>query len=332
MRPFPKITLFPKNKYLLGVELVLLSALCAWTVQPFVAPGPPPEAQADAARLEADVRALSTTFHPRSFDSYKLDLAADYIREELKKTGLRVEEQPVTVDGRTYRNVIAHAGPAAGPVTVIGAHYDSFDDTPGADDNASGVAGVLELARLLGKQPPTRAIDLVAFTLEEPPYFSSDKMGSAWHARMLKETNRPVALMMSLEMIGFFSDDFLSQEYLGIGLQFLYPNTGNFVAVVGNNESWRETRQVKRALLGVPGLNTRSITVTPKLPGVDFSDHRNYWAHGYPAVMVTDTAFLRNKQYHKQGDTAEKLDYVRMARVVSGVFSFARQPADDELG
>ncbi len=214
---------------------------------------------------------------------------------------------------------------------VIGAHYDSHGDasgvqvtgdshTPGADDNASGVAGLLELARLLGKQPPPRAVELVAYTLEEPPHFRTTHMGSAWHARALKAANREVSLMLSLEMIGYFTDAPGSQRYpLGL-MKLVYPDRGNFIALIGRFGDFGAMRKAKSLMAGATGsLPVYSMNATPAIQGIDFSDHLNYWKQGYPALMVTDTSFMRSEHYHGAGDTFDKLDYRRMARVVNGV-------------
>lgn len=326
MLQIPRISFLPKNKWRFAVELALVAGFLAWVTQPFVVPVAPVQVQADPARLERDVRKLSVEFHPRSADSFNLGKVANYISAELKAAGGEVEDQPFEVGGQTYRNVVARFGPKEGPVTVIGAHYDSYLDTHGADDNASGVAGLLELARLFKVNPPKGPVELVAFTLEEPPYFATDDMGSARHAKALLASGRPVRLMISLEMIGFFAEESGSQDYPAPGLSLLYPSTGNYAAVVGRFGDWQEARQLKAALLGVPALEVRSMNFFRQFNGLDFSDHRNYWAEGFPALMLTDTAFLRNKNYHKVADVAERLNYAKMAQVVAGVHAFTQQP------
>jgi Zn-dependent M28 family amino/carboxypeptidase len=220
---------------------------------------------------------------------------------------------------------------------VIGAHYDSHGDaiggskhprghtpethTPGADDNASGVAGLLELARLLGRSAQSRTIELVAYTLEEPPHFRTEHMGSAWHARSLRAANRDVELMLSLEMIGYFSDEPGSQGYPFPAMSHLYSDRGNFIAIVGKMSDFGATRRVKALMAGATSLPVHSINAPPLLQGVDFSDHLSYWLEGFPALMVTDTSFMRNHHYHQASDTYEKLDYRRMAMVVQGVYA-----------
>jgi Zn-dependent M28 family amino/carboxypeptidase len=326
----------------LSIALALVAtALFAayWLLtQPFVSPRPSRPAPVDVKRLEVHVRMLSQALYPRSFDqTKKLNAAADYVKSELVASGARVEEQVFQVQEASYRNIIARFGADHGPLLVIGAHYDSYGDavaggrfakgydlqthTPGADDNASGVAGLLELARLLAQAPPKGAVELVAFTLEEPPHFRSDDMGSARHARRLRESGRPVQLMISLEMIGYFDLRAGSQAYPAPGLRWLYPDRGDFIAVVGRFGDWAAARRVKAAMLGASDLPVRSINTFAAMPGIDFSDHASYWHEGYRALMITDTAFFRNPNYHGAGDTAERLDYVRMAKVVQGVFA-----------
>jgi Zn-dependent M28 family amino/carboxypeptidase len=332
----------------LSLLLVLLAALLfgLWFVlaQPFVTPIVSKPPAVDAQRLEAHVRMLSQTLYPRSFDHPdKLEAAAEYIRAELLKAGAQPEDQPVRADEAMYRNVVARFGPKDGPLIVIGAHYDSHGfaaegakypkgfhlhtHTPGADDNASGVAGLLELARLLALSPPPVAVELVAYTLEEPPHFRTDAMGSLWHARRLREQGTALRMMIALEMIGYFSDEPGSQTYPLPGLDWLYPTRGNFVAIIGRVNDVSATRSLKAAMRGATDLPVHSMNSLALIPGVDFSDHRSYWAQGYSAVMVTDTAFYRNPHYHRGTDTAERLDYVRMSKVVQGVFALTQSDA-----
>jgi hypothetical protein len=309
----------------------LLALLWVPTTQPFVASTPTVTQVVDPAALERHVRALSETFHPRSFDRKdKLDAAADYIAGEFARIGFAVEFQPFQVDGEIFRNVVVRipdrAGSLAGERFVVGAHYDSHGDgegedshTPGADDNASGVAGLIELARLLKLRPLGRPVDLVAFCLEEPPNFDTPDMGSAHHATALREAGARVRLMLSIEMIGYFNDAEGSQAYPFAPLKLFYPNRGDFIAVVGRYRDWQDTRILKGAMRGTGNIAVESINAPLFVPGIDLSDHLNYWKAGFPALMITDTAFYRNDQYHRRGDTADRLDFVRMAKVVSAL-------------
>lgn len=302
--------------------LTVLAGCCALT-QPGVRarkPSPVPR-RADPVRLEADVLKLAVTFAPRHFARDELDRAADWIRAELEAAGGRVVEQPYEAEGHRYRNLIASFGPEDGERVIVGAHYDVCDELPGADDNASGVAGLLELARLLGATKNlARRVDLVAYTLEEPPFFRTEYMGSWVHAASLKKDGVKVRAQVTLEMIGFFSDAPNSQEFPVPALRYLYPTTGNSIAIIGKMGAGRLTRRIKGAMKGASDLPVLSMNGPASVPGVDFSDHRSYWAHGYPAVMITDTAFYRNANYHTAGDTPDTLNYERMGDVVDGVF------------
>ncbi|HZG51707.1 MAG TPA: M28 family peptidase, partial [Pyrinomonadaceae bacterium] len=192
---------------------------------------------------------------------------------------------------------------------------------PGADDNASGVAGLIELAYLLGGTPPAVRVELVAFALEEPPYFRSPFMGSAVHAASLRAQGFAVRAMLSLEMIGYFSDQPDSQHYPVSFLKAFYPSQANFIAVVGKMDQGRTVRRIKKAMAEASPLPVYSINAPRSIPGVDFSDHLNYWNEGYDALMITDTAFYRNPHYHTSADTPDTLDYRRMASVVQGVYA-----------
>jgi hypothetical protein len=302
----------------------LAGMLAACVTQPWVSPDPSPTADVRPEALRRHVRTLSVDHFPRSIDDPEaLRAAGDYVLAELRAAGATPEVQAFDVEGVTHRNFIARFGPREGPVLVIGAHYDSCGQTPGADDNASGVAGLLELARLLALNPPAQPVELVAFTLEEPPYFRTEHMGSFQHARALSGSGREVRLMMSLEMIGFFRDTPGSQHYPMPGLGLLYPDTGNFITVVGAYENFGDMRRIKSLFLGASDLPVETINAPRGVQGVDFSDHASYWHFGMPAVMVTDTAFLRNPNYHEAGDTADTLDYDRMAKVVRAVHAVA---------
>ncbi len=217
--------------------------------------------------------------------------------------------------------MLAQFGPDTKERIVVGAHYDAAGPYPGADDNASGVAGLIELAHLLGKATLPLRVELVAFTLEEPPHFATFQMGSAVHAASLKKQGVSVRLMVSLEMIGYFSDASGSQGFPTPALKPFYPSAGNFITIVGKPSEGALVRRVKKAMQAASPLPVYSINAPQTVPGIDFSDHRNYWQAGYPAVMLTDTAFYRNKNYHTEQDTPETLDYRRMALVVEGIYA-----------
>jgi hypothetical protein len=309
---------------MLGGMLLLLTLW--WAIaRPVLRPPPVAVPKIDKERVRRDVRMFSETFHPRS-DQFpeNLDRAAAYVRSEFLAAGGRVAEQEFEWGGDNYRNVIASFGPEEGPRVVVGAHYDAVSDTPGADDNASGVAGLLELGRMLMKEPPQGRVDLVAFTFEEPPHFRTDEMGSAHHAASLKSARVQLRGMICLEMIGYFSQAQGSQGYPLSLLKLVYPDRGDFIAVVGNTAQSGLTRKVKSAMMSASDLPVYSLNAPSFVPGIDFSDHLSYWAHGYPAVMVTDTAFYRNRAYHDVDDTWDRLDYESLGKVVQGVFAAVR--------
>jgi hypothetical protein len=274
----------------------------------------------DPAELRRHVEALAGRFLPRDHaHPANLDAAAAYLASAFRAAGASVQEQPYEVAGRRYRNVIASFGPDTPERIVVGAHYDAAEGTPGADDDASGVAGLLAAARLLARDPPPLRVELAAYTLEEPPYFRTASMGSAVHARSLRARGAAVRLMIAVEMIGTFSDDPGTQRYPTPIKRAIYPTKANFIAVVGRIGEAGAVREVAGALHHAGAVPVETIASPASLPGVDFSDHLNFWAEGWPAVMVTDTAFLRNPHYHGPGDVPERLDYGRMAEVVRGV-------------
>jgi len=306
------------------VLVMLLIAAWAWVTQPLL-----PIARVDRtvapepARLEGHVRMLAETFFPRDERHPEmLDRAAAYIREEFERAGARATDQAYDLDGKTYRNVIAMFGPETKERIVVGAHYDSVaEGVPAADDNASGVAGLIALAYLLGRASLPMQVELVAYTLEEGQHFRTHRMGSAVHARALKQQGVKVRGMIALEMLGYFSLAPDSQRYPNPLLSLFYPSRGNFIAVVGKLDQPLITRTIKQAMRGASPLPVYSINAPRSVPGIDFSDHRNYWEAGYDAVMITDTAFYRNPNYHTSRDKPATLDYGRMAMVVEGAYA-----------
>ncbi len=316
-----------KMAFLVVLSLVILLNLMIWfwVTQPvFILKSNNQSLLVDEEKLKLHVRTLSETFFPRDEGNPEnLDKVAAYIKQEFEQAKGIVSEQPYKVAGKLYKNIIAQFGPDTEERIVIGAHYDSAGPLPAADDNASGVAGIIELAYLLGKTELPIKVELVAFTLEEPPYFETAYMGSAIHANSLKEQNIKVRLMISVEMIGYFSDLPNSQRFPVSLLNLVYPTTGNFITVVGNLENGLTVRRVKKMMQKATMLPVCSINAPRSIPGIDFSDHLNYWNVGYNALMVSDTAFYRNKNYHTRYDTAEKLDYKRMAMVVKDLYQVA---------
>ena len=277
-----------------------------------------------ATNLERHVRHLADGSEYRNYQNInRLNAIAEYIQKQLESYGYIVYLQEYRVQGQTYKNVYVKLGAGKNNLMVMGAHYDVCYDTPGADDNASGVAGLLEIARLLKVQEKhlPRPVELVFFTLEEPPFFGTEDMGSARHALSLKEQGVQVDLMISIEMIGRFSDEQNSQSYPIDALAMIYPSVGNYIALVGRLSDRQQLKRVNAAMqLGIQNhLPIQSIALPRLIQGVSFSDHYQYWDQGFPAIMVTDTAFLRNHDYHTKADTADKLDYQKMSVVVNGL-------------
>ncbi len=304
----------------MGIALAVLSGSISCVVtQPVLTQRTSENAWAvDPQRLEAHVRYLAVECRPRDWSSPAgLAKAGAYIEEVFRQSGGRAWKQTFEARGGTYTNYGVTFGPESGPRLVVGAHYDACGDLPAADDNASGVAGILELARRLGSHPPTSRVDLASYTLEEPPFFRTQDMGSAHHARSLVTEKAEIRAMISLEMIGRFEDK-PDTQHIPFPLSFLYPDRGNFIAIVGRLSDISLTRRIKSAMQTATPLPVRSLSGPRWIPGVDFSDHHPYWDRGYHAVMITDTAFNRNRDYHTEGDTPEKLDYRRMAQVVQG--------------
>ncbi|WP_223816012.1 M28 family peptidase [Adhaeribacter rhizoryzae] len=274
-------------------------------------------------RLYADVEFLTSLKPARNaFNVASLNKSAAYIYQEFQKISTEVTYQNFKVGQQEYKNIICSLGPETGERIVVGAHYDVCGDQPGADDNASGVAGLLEIARLVNQQKPALKyrIDFVAFALEEPPYFKTDDMGSAVHAKSLAEAGVKLRGMVCLEMIGYYSEEKNSQRYPVAALKAIYPNKGNFISVVGNMGQGSLVKHLKKYMLAGSQIGVESLTAPASVPGVDFSDHLNYWRYNYPAVMITNTAFFRNPNYHLESDTIDTLNFDKMAEVVKGVY------------
>jgi hypothetical protein len=317
---------------LLVIVLVLLAAGAAYLVRGPFASGVeerPVNAPVSEERIRETVDVLCNRFFPRNYRHPEiLDQAAEWIAQRFRDAGLPVSFQEYTLAEGTYRNVVARregSDPAAG-VTVLGAHYDAYSDLPGADDNASAVAALLELAATLPVQVPERTLYLVAFCTEEPPFFGSEDMGSFRFARKLRDDGIEVDLMVSIEMVGYFTDEPGSQRFPLPGLGLLYPNRGDFLAVVGDLTSGQAIRTVKTRMRSAGEIPVYSFRGPAAVPGIDWSDHWGFRRLGMPAVMVTDTAFMRNPNYHTDGDTPDTLDYPRMVKVVRSLHGIVREP------
>jgi len=280
-----------------------------------------PDPGIQTENLENTVRYLTSINPARNYnhpDSMKK--AAAYISQKLKEYGLAPTEQQFIASGDPYMNIIASVGPREGTRLIVGAHYDVCGEQSGADDNASAIGGLLEVARFAKKHESELpyGIDFVAYALEEPPFFGTTQMGSYVHAESLKKNNVKVKGMICLEMIGFFTNEKGSQSYPLPLMRLFYPDRGNFISVVGNYGSSSFANQVTQHMKAT-SVNVSTLKAPSFVTGVDFSDHRNYWIFGYDAVMITDTSFYRNPNYHKATDTIYTLDFNKMREVVKGI-------------
>lgn len=280
-----------------------------------------PDVQISTEKMYTDVEFLTGLIPSRSFDNLSsLNKAASYIASRFQESGLDPKYQPFMVDEHEYKNVIASVGPLNADRFIVGAHYDVHGEQSGADDNASGVAGLLALASLLKSHEEHLKIriDLVAYTLEEPPFFRTDKMGSYIHAKSVAAKNSKIIGMAALEMIGYYTEAPNSQEFPISLMKIFYPSTGNFIGVVSNFSSSGLKNHFKEHMAKT-AIQVETMSAPSILTGVDFSDHLNYWKFEFDAIMITDTAFYRNPNYHKPTDTIETLDFQKMKEVVKGV-------------
>ncbi|MBF0338288.1 MAG: M28 family peptidase [Nitrospirae bacterium] len=275
-----------------------------------------------AGNVKEIVYFLAREIGSRSYrNMFALEATVRYISQRLSDYGYSVSYQTYKYRGNVYRNIIAELRGKESPETVviIGAHYDTVYSTPGADDNASGIAGLLEVARVVATSGFSKTVRFVAFAFEEFPAFISDQMASYVYARSLRERNENVELMICLEMIGYFSDKADSQRFPLPFFKWFYPREGNFIVVVGDTKARRFVSRIKHAFRKGSELAVESITAPRWIPGITFSDHKSFWKCGYDAVMITDTAFYRNPNYHRRSDTPDTLCYGSMAEVVSGL-------------
>jgi Zn-dependent M28 family amino/carboxypeptidase len=276
----------------------------------------------DTTQIRTHLTAITKTGQFRTYRNLdQLNQTADYIKTIFNQYSDNVSIQEYSVNGQVYKNVICSFGTENEKRIIVGAHYDVCDNQEGADDNASGVVGLLELSRLLKGQKLHHRIDLVAYSLEEPPYFRTAYMGSYIHAKSLVDSNVNVYGMISLEMIGYFKDEKRSQSYPVKLLSLFYGNRGNYITLVKKFGAGQFARRFCRKYKSAGNIRTKKFTGPPALAGIDFSDHLNYWKFGFSALMVTDTSFFRNKNYHTAGDTMETLDIARMAKVIDGVLN-----------
>jgi len=278
--------------------------------------------------LRADVQKLAGEIGERNMWHYAaLNAAADFIEDSFLQAGLRTRRDSYETGGQPCHNIEAEisgiqegaAVSSPPPIIIIGAHYDSVFGSPGANDNGTGVAAMLALARRFARAKPKQTLRFVAFVNEEPPYFLSGEMGSQVYARRCKERGDKISGMISLETIGYFSDAPQSQTYPSPGLGMFYPNVGNFIGFVSNVKSRVLLRRVVTSFRKHAKIPSEGASLPAFIPGVSWSDQWAFWQHGYPAIMVTDTAPFRYPYYHSSNDTPDKLDYDSFTLVVSGM-------------
>jgi len=298
----------------------------------FSGPLPPltPKQMEIRAGLERHVSALAHEIGVRSDQTYgNVQRAEAYIRRELMRLGYHVEAQEFFAGGRLYHNLEATLSGIPGyahQVVVLGAHYDTAEHAPGADDNASGVAGELELARIFAGTSQPRTVRFVFFPNEEPPSFATRDMGSRHYALAARERNDQIVAMLSIESIGYYDTEKGSQRY-PFPLNYAYPDIGDFIGFVSNLSSRGLLHRAISAFRAHATLPTQGAAAPAWVPGIWWSDHWSFWREGYPAIMISDTAPYRYPFYHTPQDTADKLDYDRTARVVDGLAYVVRELA-----
>ena len=297
------------------------------------APVPPlsGEEQQIHDRLKHHVEVLAERIGERNvWHAEALAAAAMYIRTTLEELGYEVRVQPFDSEGLTLQNLEVELPGDNTPqeIIVLGAHYDSVAGTPGANDNASGVAALLEIARLLAGKTSPRTLRLVAFANEEPPFFYSEEMGSRVYAARSEQRGEQIKAMLALETIGYYTDQPASQQY-PFPFSFFYPDSGNFIGFVGNLSSRRLVQQALGAFRASTAFPSEGLAAPGWMMGVHWSDHWSFWQSGYPAIMITDTALFRYQHYHAATDTPEKLDYQGLARVTRGLLEVIVELAEN---
>ncbi len=279
-----------------------------------------------SVELKKHVLVLSEDIGDRSTYNYKnLLKAQDYIAGKLESYGYKIEFQNYTVEGKDFKNIIAvkTGSESPGQVVLVGAHYDTCFN-PGADDNASGVSVMLALAKYFTGKDTKKTLKFVAFVNEEPPFFRTDFTGSSVYVKSAKSNNENIEGALILEMVGYFTDGLFSQKYPPLLGPFL-PNRGNFIAVIGNFPSFNLVWKMRSFFKGYAAFPVEAMLFPSWVPGVNYSDNYEFWRNGYPAVMLTDTAFYRNPNYHTDKDVHGTLNYDRMADFVLGLGSFLNQ-------
>ena len=310
-----------RSCFVVALLAIFLPGIITLTLSSTPNSGAAPPGQTLVDRLRTHVTRLAGEIGERNvFRENALHAAADYIRAEWMAQGYKVSSQSYTVEGVPSENleVTVPGKSKPGEIILIGAHYDTVHGSPGANDNASGVAALLEISRKFTRLAPACSVRFVAFVNEEPPFFFWGKMGSMIYAKAARVRGDNIRFMVSLEMLGYYSDQPGSQSYPPL-LRFFYPDRANFIAFVSNFKSRHALRQLVDAFRSRSDFPAESLATFEFVPGVSWSDHLSFWREDYLALMVTDTAFNRYAYYHTALDTPEKLNYESMARVVDGL-------------
>ena len=301
---------------LVGWALGLWMCRCYGRTPPLV--NAPP---VSSDRLRAHVEKLAGEIGPRSvFRPDKLRAAAEYIESVWRDQGYVVARYPYELNRATCYNLEVTCPGSVRPaeIVVVGAHYDTVDESPGANDNGSGVAALLELARAFAALKPERTVRFVAFPNEEPPWFTTPDQGSRVYARLARARGDDVRAMLALETMAYFRFSPGSQHYPA-PFKWFYPNRGSFIGFIANLRSRGLLHRAVRAFRGTTSFPVECVATFERVPGVGWSDHASFWAEGYPALMVTDTAIYRYPYYHTSQDTPDRLDYPRLAEVTRGL-------------
>ncbi len=279
-------------------------------------------------RLQKIVEHLSGTIGERNLVRHMaLNEAADYVQKQFEAAGYEVKRQTFPVEGLDCHNLIVEipGSTRSDEIIVVGAHYDSVQGSPGANDNGSGIAALLVMAEELKTIRPKKSLRFVAFTNEEPPYFQTeDRMGSWVYAKSCKKNGDKIVGVISLETMGYFTDEPKSQKYPPL-LAAMYPETGNFIGFVGNIESREFLNQVVKSFRNSSDVPAESESLPSEIQGVGWSDHWSFWQVGYVGIMVTDTAPFRYPHYHEPTDTPDKIEFERFSKVVEGLVPVVKE-------
>ncbi len=276
--------------------------------------------QSDTLRIKKHLSKITQREGYRNSDNPSaLNATAAYIYQQFDRYADTTYFQKFTANGIEYKNVICVIGKNRPKTIVVGAHYDVCGEQEGADDNASGVVGLLELAKLTARADIDYRLEIVAYTLEEPPYFRTKNMGSAIHAKSLRDRKESIEGMICLEMIGYFKQERGTQKYpLGI-FKLFKGSRANYITLVRKNGGGKFAKTFSKTFRKNAFLPAKKFVGPVSLAGIDYSDHSNYWNEGYSTLMITDTSFYRNPHYHEKTDTMETLDVKQMAAVIDSL-------------